>query len=224
MRKFDKCVVLTRVGSFYELYFEHAEEYGPLLNLKVAQKKTKAGPVYMSGFPFFQLDRFLKILVQDLNKYVAISEEFPNDASEKVKFGGLDFDRKVTRVVTPGTLIDEKFMDPYENNYLLSIHTTSSTSQIDAQAVDPIEQPSASVQNTPPPKSVGLAWLDLSSGDFFTQCTDLASLSSIIARIGPREIILDRMMEDDRDLDLLTLLKADNHIIAYHQSAESVTS
>ncbi|TKA62344.1 hypothetical protein B0A49_07328 [Cryomyces minteri] len=224
MRKFDKCVVLTRVGSFYELYFEHAEEYGPLLNLKVAQKKTKAGPVYMSGFPFFQLDRFLKILVQDLNKYVAISEEFPNDASEKVKSGGLDYDRKVIRVVTPGTLIDEKFMDPYENNYLLSIHTTSSTSQTDAQTVDPIERPSASVQKTPPPKSVGLAWLDLSSGDFFTQCTDLASLSSIIARIGPREIILDRAVEDDRDLDLLTLLKADDHTIAYHQLAESVTS
>lgn len=50
MRKFDNCVLLTRVGGFYELYFEHAEEYGPLLNLKVAQKKTSAGPVPMVGF------------------------------------------------------------------------------------------------------------------------------------------------------------------------------
>lgn len=47
MQKFDDCVVLTRVGGFYELYFEHAEEYGPLLNLKVAQKKTNAGHVSM---------------------------------------------------------------------------------------------------------------------------------------------------------------------------------
>lgn len=47
MQKFDDCVVLTRVGGFYELYFEHAEEYGPPLNLKVAQKKTNAGPVSM---------------------------------------------------------------------------------------------------------------------------------------------------------------------------------
>lgn len=47
MRKFSNCVLLTRVGSFYELYFEHAEEFGPLLNLKVAQKKTSAGPVPM---------------------------------------------------------------------------------------------------------------------------------------------------------------------------------
>lgn len=47
MAKFENCVLLTRVGGFYELYFEHAEEYGPLLNLKVASKKTNAGPVPM---------------------------------------------------------------------------------------------------------------------------------------------------------------------------------
>lgn len=47
MQKFDNCVLLTRVGGFYELYFDQADEYGPLLNLKVAQKKTSAGPVPM---------------------------------------------------------------------------------------------------------------------------------------------------------------------------------
>lgn len=47
MHRFDNCVLLTRVGGFYELYFEHAEEYGPLLHLKIAQKKTSAGPVPM---------------------------------------------------------------------------------------------------------------------------------------------------------------------------------
>lgn len=64
MRKYDNCVLLTRVGSFYEvctiltekktlahgviqLYFDQADKYGPLLNLKVAQKKTAAGPVSM---------------------------------------------------------------------------------------------------------------------------------------------------------------------------------
>ena len=47
MDKFDNCVLLTRVGGFYELYFEHAEEFGPLLNIKVASKKTNAGPVPM---------------------------------------------------------------------------------------------------------------------------------------------------------------------------------
>lgn len=47
MDKFDNCVLLTRVGGFYELYFEHADEYAPLLNIKLASKKTSAGPVPM---------------------------------------------------------------------------------------------------------------------------------------------------------------------------------
>lgn len=47
MLKFENCVLLTRVGGFYELYFKHAEEFGPLMNLKVAEKKTNAGPVPM---------------------------------------------------------------------------------------------------------------------------------------------------------------------------------
>ena len=51
MRRFDNCVLLTRVGGFYELYFEHAEEYGPSLNLKVTSKKTSAGPVAMVCSP-----------------------------------------------------------------------------------------------------------------------------------------------------------------------------
>lgn len=80
MRTFSNCVLLTRVGGFYEvcmldatmstncfmvltnvlkLYFEHAEKYGPLLNLKVAQKKTTVGPVsmvcptFLGSFPGF---------------------------------------------------------------------------------------------------------------------------------------------------------------------------
>lgn len=54
MQRFDNCVLLTRVGGFYELYFEHADEYGPLLNLKVGSKKTSAGPVPMvSALSYF---------------------------------------------------------------------------------------------------------------------------------------------------------------------------
>lgn len=47
MDKFDNCVLLTRVGGFYELYFEHADEFAPVLNLRLAFKKTSAGPVAM---------------------------------------------------------------------------------------------------------------------------------------------------------------------------------
>jgi DNA mismatch repair ATPase MutS len=55
MQKFENCILLTRVGGFYELYFEHADEFGPLLNLKVAQKKINGGrTVSMVDAPSFQ--------------------------------------------------------------------------------------------------------------------------------------------------------------------------
>ncbi len=47
MQKFENCVLLTRVGGFYELYFEHADEFAPLLNIKPAKKPTNAGYVPM---------------------------------------------------------------------------------------------------------------------------------------------------------------------------------
>ncbi|KAH0110970.1 muts domain V, partial [Aureobasidium melanogenum] len=167
--RFSDCVVLTRIGNFYELYGEQAEQYGPLLNLKVAQRKTALGPVAMAGFQYTQLDRFLKSLVQGLNKHVAISEEVRNSPADQAKNGGLLYNRKVSRIVTAGTLIDETFVDPFENNFLLSIHANLDTTDI---------------VSAPQDADVGLTWVDLSSGDFFTQRTELASLGSVIARIG----------------------------------------
>ncbi|KAI4263468.1 MAG: hypothetical protein L6R42_001392 [Xanthoria sp. 1 TBL-2021] len=220
MRKFNNCVVLTRVGSFYELYFEHATEYGPLLNLKVAQKKSKAGvpSVPMAGFPFFQLDRFLKVLVQDLSKYVAISDEFANDPSHKVKSGGLMFDRRVTRIVTPGTLIDEKFMDPDENNFLLAVQPLG---HIDVQRIaegQPGELKSDATESTLNSVRVGLAWLDLSTGDFFTQSANLSTLPSAFARIGAKEVILSDGLDQSVQQTLAGMVEHDRRLLAYHSA------
>ncbi|KAL9077665.1 MAG: hypothetical protein Q9161_000037 [Pseudevernia consocians] len=220
MRKFDKCVLLTRVGSFYELYFEHAEKYGPLLNIKVAQKKTAAGSVPMAGFPFYQLDRFLKILVQDLNEFVAISEEFANDASGTIKSGGLLFDRRVTRTITPGTLIDEKFMDPYDNNFLLALHAPGLSNSPYPSEIETI--PAELAKGSIPPSlmstSIGLAWLDLSTGSFSTQITTIGSLASAAARIGPREIVLGDDLEDGMKQSIMGILEQQRHLVTYHSA------
>lgn len=217
MVKFENCVLLTKVGNFYELYFDQADQYGPLLNLKVSSRKTKLGPVSMAGFPIFQLDRFLKILVQDLNKYVAICEEFLIPVSSKVKSGGLLYDRHVTRVVTPGTLIDEKFLDPYEYNFLLSVHPEPQPpqSELGLEVVEtqvPIEQ------------KLGLAWLDLSTGDFFTQSTDRSSLSSAITRISPREIVLPSQVAEDIESEIKQVVGHDHRLLTFHDSQSEFSS
>ncbi|OTB18400.1 hypothetical protein K445DRAFT_315206 [Daldinia sp. EC12] len=220
MKRFDKCVLLTRVGGFYELYLEQAEEYGPLLNLKVAHKKTNAGPVPMAGFPFFQLDRFLKTLVQDLNCYVAIAEEFPNDPGDKIKSNGLMHDRRVTRVITPGTLIDENFIDPYANNYIMAIHVDHSRQQTDMSKPDSNIKGIELGHLTPPQVGaaaipIGLAWIDISTGQFYTQSTTVTSLGSILSRVGPREVVVDQVLESQRDHQLFSVLAEDKHLVTF---------
>lgn len=159
-----------------------------------------------------QLDKFLKILVQDLNQYVAIAEEFPNDAIAKIKLGGNLFERKVTRVITPGTLIDENFMDPYANNYILAIHMAdAATLNLDNMQSTP---PNDNVTSTT--TSVGVAWLDLSTGQFQTQSTTMSMLSSVITRVGPREIVLDNALSNvTRQHPILIALAEDQRLVTF---------
>ena len=105
----------------------------------------------MCGFPLMHVNKYLKILVQDNNRFVAMCEEFMKSRILGPKGG---FDRRVTRIVTPGTLIDEPFLNQYENNYLLSVHFPPTVSNDGDVEVD-----------TP----VGLAWIDVSTGEFFAK-------------------------------------------------------
>lgn len=122
----------------------------------------------MCGFPISQLDKYLKILVQQHKLSVALCEEFQRTQNNPDE--PKSFDRRVVRVLTPGTLIDESFINPYENNFLLAISLDEDTVETDS--------------------SVGLAWIDLSTGEFFARSVKFTSLRDELARIDPREIVL----------------------------------
>lgn len=162
------------------------------------------------GFPYFQLDRFLKILVQDLNKHVAIVEEYPvsRHTNEKTKEGH-KFERRVARIVTPGTLIDEKFLDPDKNNFLLAIHFDETPQR-------------AEVSDTQPglpilvQEKIGLAWLDLTTGEFFTQSTSRTQLPSSLARIGAREVIIDEDLAVPPRKEIELLISSDHRLLTAH--------
>lgn len=209
--KFKDCVILTRVGNFYELYFEHAEKWGNAMNLKTVYRTSpRHPPVHMAGIPFHQLDRYLKILVMDYNQRVAISEEIPNNVDGKVKSSGNLFDRQVTRIVTKGTLIDEDFMDTAQNNFLLAVHMD--------------ETKAAAQQHVDGKSDVGLAWIDLSTGDFWTSATPRALLPSSIARIAPREIVLQEGLEDALQQEIQAILSHHHDLATYHSCATTYTS
>ncbi|KAF6766398.1 MutS2 protein [Ephemerocybe angulata] len=177
--RFPHCLLLTRVGQFYESYFDQANEIAHLLNIKLTSRKWNGGRVPMCGFPLLHLDKHLKTLVQHHHRFVAMCEEFPKHSN----VGEKEFERRVTRIVTPGTLIDEPFLNTFENNYLLSVYLGSGK------------------------YDVGLAWIDVSTGEFFSKGARLDTLKDELARIGPREVVLLPCEQDDPINDVVSLLK-----------------
>ena len=159
----------------------------------------------------------MKVLVQELNHSVAISEEFANTPSGKVKSGGLLFNRRITRIVTPGTLIDEKFINPFENNFLLAISPANPRVSQSSQET-PTELEATNAFHVSAQKcGVGLAWLDLSTGDFYTQITAKFLLPSAIARIGAREIVLDSATSETTEQALLGASDKNSQVVTRHR-------
>jgi DNA mismatch repair ATPase MutS len=168
-----------------------------LLNLKLANRKYSGGTWPFSGFPTTQLDKYLKILVQDLGQTVVLVEEIPQEedaAATDLK------PRKVGRVVTPGTLLDESWLNGSESRYLLAL-------AIGKQS--PIEKTGNS--------RISLAYTDASTGEFFSKDSDMGQIEDELARVAPREVVLDSSLKevweagkgstgDDSD-DLLDLLR-----------------
>ncbi|ORZ12963.1 muts domain V-domain-containing protein [Lobosporangium transversale] len=189
-KTYPDCVLLVRVGEFYELYDHNAVEYGHLLGLKVVSKAFGGQVVPFTGFPIRQLDRHLETLVGKHNLKVALCEQYQGDHQH----GGSSrsFRRSVYRIVTPGTLIDEQFLDQGENNWLLAVATEKTS------------------------RFLGLSWLDLSTGDFFTQETTFDSFGNDLARIRPREIILNSNLRRDPEHPVLqTIQKMGKFVIDF---------
>lgn len=106
-------------------------------------------------------------------------------------------------------------MDPWENNYLLSVHVNpEALDKFTAVKQGPSTADVSSVLNLPR-TVVGLAWIDLSSGDFLTQSTDIASLPSAVARIKPREILLESVFQEPDYSQIVAVLQEDGHVITF---------
>ena len=145
--------------------------------------------------------------MQDLNRHVALSEEFVRNPSAKAKSGHL-FDRRVVRIVTPGTLVDEKFIRPSENNFLLVLHADKADASPQDKMIGDVA--------LPPSQPVGLAWLDLSTGEFFTQATNFASLPSELLRIDARELVVSESVDFRGLQNFLRTIGQENRPVTRH--------
>jgi DNA mismatch repair ATPase MutS len=187
--------MISRVS---QSYFEQAAEVSRLLNIKLTSRSWDGHRILMCGFPLIHLDKHIKTLVQQNRRFVAMCEEFPRAVSSPAAKAG--FDRRVVRVITPGTLIDEPFLNQYENNYLLALSVPAT-----AQTSEP----------------VGLAWIDVSTGEFFAKTSAFDALRDELARIGPREIVLDSSLKSSTTHPIHRTLSHDGDLVSYISSEEA---
>ena len=165
-------LVFYRMGDFYELFYDDAEKAARLLGLTLTARGQSGGaPVKMAGVPAVSVDQYLARLVQ-LGESVAICEQVGDPATAR---GPVE--RKVVRVVTPGTLTDQDLLPNKRDAALAGI------------AFGPASNPGAAGRGAAGDAAVAVAWLVLASGDLRVLETTAADLDSELARIAPAEIV-----------------------------------
>ena len=161
-------LVFYRMGDFYELFYDDARRAASLLDITLTSRGKSAGnPIPMAGVPYHAAEAYLAKLVRK-GESVAICEQIGDPATSK---GPVE--RRVTRIVTPGTLTDEALLAENRDNLVASLF-------VDAEAI-------------------GIAWLDLAGGRFrMTEVADGDAVTAELERLRPAELIVD---EDQADGD-----------------------
>ena len=151
-------LLLYRMGDFYELFFDDAERAANLLDITLTRRGSSGGqPIPMAGVPFHSVEGYLARLIK-LGESVAICEQ----VGEVTGKGPVE--RKVVRVVTPGTLTDSELLSDKAESILLAVHLG-------------------------PRSACGLAWLSVTQG--IVQLAECAAdeLANWVARVAPSEVI-----------------------------------
>ncbi len=155
---FPDTLVFYRMGDFYELFYADAEKAARLLDITLTQRGQSAGaPVVMAGVPFHAMESYLARLIQ-CGESVAICEQ----VGEVTGKGPVQ--RKVVRVVTPGTLTDSELLADKTESVLLSLHQGAR-------------------------QRCGLAWLSVTQGVVHLAECSTDALEAWVAQIAPRELL-----------------------------------
>ena len=183
-------LLFYRMGDFYEMFFDDAHKAANLLDITLtARGKANGEPIPMAGIPYHAADNYLAKLVKQ-GQSIAICEQIGDPKTSK---GPVE--RKVVRIITPGTLTEDSLLDEKQINLLCAVYGKQNNS----------EEP-----------SFGIASLELSSGHFsICQVDGIENLKSEITRLHPAEILLN---EDDR-FNLSTVLQQ-NYPVSFKQQSE----
>lgn len=166
----EDAILFFRMGDFYETFYDDAKKVSKELDIVLTSRKSKSGKIPLAGIPYHAVDSYLGRLIKKGYK-VAICEqvEDPKLARGIVK-------REVTRIVTPGTVLEGNILDSESNNFLMGLVKGD--------------------------EGYGLAFVDVSTGEFFTTQIDAEKnkLISEMARFKPSECILSKGLSKDENL------------------------
>ncbi|MFN0317701.1 MAG: DNA mismatch repair protein MutS [Burkholderiales bacterium] len=157
--RYPGMLLFYRMGDFYELFHEDAERASRLLDITLTARGQSAGtPIKMAGVPYHAADQYLAKLVK-LGESVAICEQIGDPSASK---GPVE--RQVTRVITPGTLVDAGLLDERQENLLAAV--------------------------TLSPDRAGIAWIGFASGEFRVFEIPRNRLASELERLRPAELLV----------------------------------
>jgi DNA mismatch repair protein MutS len=173
---YPDALLFYRMGDFYELFFADAVKAAQALDIALTKRGKHMGEdIPMCGVPVHSHESYLSRLIRRGFK-VAVCEQMEDPAEAKKRGAKSVVKRDVVRLITPGTLTEDALLDARAHNYLAAL---------------------AQVKNDPA-NEFGLAWLDVSTGDFQIQPVDRTGLGAALARLDPGELVLsERLFEDD---------------------------
>lgn len=171
-------LLFYRMGDFYELFFDDAAEASRALGITLTKRGQHMGhDIPMCGVPVHAADDYLQKLIS-LGFRVAVCEQVEDPAEAKKRGSKSVVRRDVVRLVTPGTLTEEKLLSPSESNYLMALARIRGGGEA----------------------QYALAWIDISTGIFRVAETGEDRLLADILRIDPSELILADQVFHDAEL------------------------
>ncbi len=177
------CLLFYRMGDFYELFFEDAEEASRALGITLTKRGKHLGAdIPMCGVPIHAADDYLQKLIA-LGFRVAVCEQTEDPAEARKRGAKSVVRRDVIRLVTPGTLTEETLLEAGRPNFLAAVTRLKGAGESgDGHG------------------RFGLSWIDISTGVFRVRESDFSTLAADLSRIEPREVILPDSLFTDEEL------------------------
>jgi len=162
-------LLFYRMGDFYELFFDDAIAASAALDITLTKRGQHGDePIPMCGVPFHAYENYLAKLIKAGFK-VAICEQMEDPAEAKKRGSKSVVRREVVRTITPGTIIEDSLLDARANNFLAALSLLRGGEE------------------------AALAWVDVSTGEFFVSATTPKEAASALAVIAPKETIVPDM-------------------------------